>query len=193
MNADARIGPGRLVLVVGPSGAGKDTLLAAAQEACRGEPSIVFPRRVVTRAGSADEDHATLGEAAFERAVAEGAFALDWPAHGLRYGIPAAIDIELQAGRTVVCNVSRTVVARARERYQQVAVVLVTAPPALLKQRLAARGRAADGDLGARLLRSEAVNRDVSPDVTIENVGSIDSGVRKLLEAIRPPVDALRL
>ena len=72
-------------------------------------------------------------------------------------------------------------------------MVLVAAPPALLKQRLAARGRDADGDLGARLARSEAVSRDVSPDVTIENVGSIDSGVRKLLEAIRPPADALRL
>jgi ribose 1,5-bisphosphokinase len=193
LNVEARIGPGRLVLVVGPSGAGKDTLIRAVQEACRGDREVVFPRRVVTRAGSADEDHDTLSEPAFERAVASGAFALLWSAHGLRYGIPSAIDTELQAGHTIVCNVSRTVVAAARERYVQVTVVLVTAPREVLVQRLAARGRAADGDLGARVARSEAVGRDLAPDVIIENVGSVDCGARKLMEAIRPPVHAVWL
>lgn len=193
LNVAPRIGPGRLVLVVGPSGAGKDTLLAAAQDACRGDREIVFARRVVTRTATSAEDHDTLDQAAFERAAAGGAFALDWPAHGLRYGIPAAIHVELEMGRTVVCNVSRTVVARARERYLQVAVVLVTAPPELLMQRLAARGRGADGDLSARLARSEAVGPGISAEVIIENIDSVDAGVRKLLEAIRPPVDALRL
>lgn len=44
------IGPGRLVLVVGPSGAGKDTVLTLARDACRG--TVLFPRRVVTRPAS---------------------------------------------------------------------------------------------------------------------------------------------
>ena len=72
----ARIGPGRLVLVVGPSGAGKDTLLAHARAACRDDPDIVFPRRVITRPSSAAEDHDTLSDAAFDQAVGEGAFAI---------------------------------------------------------------------------------------------------------------------
>ena len=53
----ATIGPGRLILVVGPSGAGKDTLLGLAKAACADDPGIVFSRRVITRQASASEDN----------------------------------------------------------------------------------------------------------------------------------------
>ncbi|MCC2112585.1 MAG: phosphonate metabolism protein/1,5-bisphosphokinase (PRPP-forming) PhnN, partial [Hyphomicrobiales bacterium] len=43
-------GPGRLVLVVGPSGAGKDTLMAAIG---RARPDLHIVRRVVTRPSEA--------------------------------------------------------------------------------------------------------------------------------------------
>src|SRR5450756_1114872 len=89
-----QIGPGRLVLVVGPSGAGKDTLIDAVRAACRDEAGVVFPRRVVTRPWSAAEDHDTISDASFDQAAANGAFALWWAAHGLNYGIPAAIDAD---------------------------------------------------------------------------------------------------
>src|SRR5262245_1288286 len=112
------IGPGRLVLVVGPSGGGKDTLIAGARSACANsactdDASVVFPRRVVTRPSSSFEDNATMSEDAFRQAVAEGAFALWWDAHGHAYGIPASIDDDIRAGRTVVCNVSRGIVGEA--------------------------------------------------------------------------------
>ena len=164
------IGPGRLVLVVGPSGAGKDTLIDLARATLRNDASVVFPRRVVTRA-AAGEPHDTMDADAFENAARAGAFALTWDAHDLRYGIPAEIDAHIRAGRTVVCNVSRTIVAQARECYAEVRVVLVTAPAEVLAARLAARGRGSDGDLAKRLARSDAF-AGFAADCVIDNVGA---------------------
>jgi phosphonate metabolism protein PhnN/1,5-bisphosphokinase (PRPP-forming) len=115
------------VLVVGPSGAGKDTLIARARAACRGDATVVFPARVITRPPSIFEDNEFMPPSAFEQAAANGAFAIWWSAHGHMYGIPLAVDFDIEAGRTVVCNVSRTVVAAVRERYANVVTVLVAA------------------------------------------------------------------
>jgi ribose 1,5-bisphosphokinase len=78
----ATIGPGRLILVVGPSGAGKDTLLGQARAACADNSSIVFPRRVVTREASSFEDNEQLSLDAFQQARSLGDFAVHWEAQG---------------------------------------------------------------------------------------------------------------
>jgi ribose 1,5-bisphosphokinase len=180
----APIGPGRLVLVVGPSGAGKDTLIELARQALRENPSVVFPRRVVTRASSAAEAHDATSDDAFERAVRAGAFALTWDAHDLRYGVPASIDGDIRAGRTVVCNVSRAIVNEARRRYANVVVALVTAPADVLAARLAIRARGSDGDIAQRLARGGAF-ADLEADCVIANTGAQETGAAALMAAIR--------
>ena len=101
---------GRLVVVVGPSGVGKDTLIGALAEHC---PEIVVARRVITRAaGAKGEDHDAVSEALFDARLALGHYAVHWSAHGLRYAIPATIDGALAAGRMVVFNGSRGGIAR---------------------------------------------------------------------------------
>jgi ribose 1,5-bisphosphokinase len=82
-----------------------------------------------------------------------------------------------------VCNVSRAVVAEARARYARVAVVLVTAPDAVLAARLAARDRGSDGDIEARVTR--ALPFEISADAVIENVGSPEAGAALLVDLIR--------
>lgn len=177
------IGPGRLIVIVGPSGAGKDTIIDGAKEACAENPAIVFARRIVTRAASSAEDHDTLDDAAFDRAAQDGGLAFWWQAHGLKYGLPASIDNDIRAGRDVICNVSRGIVDELRTRYTHVDVVLVTAPAEILAERLSGRARGSDGSLEQRLKRSDAFAA-FRPDRTINNDGPPDVAIARLLDVI---------
>ncbi|MCK1757631.1 phosphonate metabolism protein/1,5-bisphosphokinase (PRPP-forming) PhnN [Bradyrhizobium sp. 137] len=182
--AAGAIGPGRLVLVVGPSGAGKDTLLRLARAACSDDHDIVFPRRLVTRESSAAEDNLTLAPDEFRRGQQHGDFAMHWEAHGHSYALPLGINDDIRAGRTVVVNVSRTVIGALRQAYANVVVVAITAPPDVLAQRLAARARHSDGNIAARLSRSVDDAR-AHADITILNAGSAEYHSRQLVRVIR--------
>ena len=175
------IGPGRLVAVAGPSGAGKDTLIRIALAKV---PEAIVQSRVVTRPSSAAENNEEMTPAAFDAARAAGDFALDWEAHGLKYGLRRTLDDHIVAGRTVVVNVSRRVVPHLRQRYANVVAVLVTAPDEILMARLTGRNRSSDGALDQRLQRA-APEGDMKADVTINNIGEPDEMAALLVNAIR--------
>ncbi|MGB6394742.1 MAG: phosphonate metabolism protein/1,5-bisphosphokinase (PRPP-forming) PhnN [Bradyrhizobium sp.] len=180
----AAIGPGRLVLVVGPSGAGKDTLLGLAKAACADDADIVFPRRAITRAATASEDNEQLSPGAFRDAVERGAFAVNWEAHGHCYALRSAIDDDIRAGRTVIANVSRTVIGALRRAYLDVMVIAITAPPEILAERLASRGRGSDGRIEQRLGRT-VDDASATPDVTIVNMSSAEYHARQLVRIVK--------
>ncbi|MGV7213120.1 phosphonate metabolism protein/1,5-bisphosphokinase (PRPP-forming) PhnN [Bradyrhizobium sp. UFLA05-112] len=181
---ETAIGPGRLVLVVGPSGAGKDTLLGLAKAALTEAHDVVFPRRIVTREASAAEDNVSATPDEFRRGLDHGDFAAHWEAHGLSYALPVDINDDIRAGRTVVVNVSRTVIDALRQAYANVVVVAITAPPDVLAQRLAARARRSDGNITERLSRN-VDDAAAHADVTIVNAGSADYHGRQLVRVIR--------
>jgi ribose 1,5-bisphosphokinase len=178
------IGSGRLILVVGPSGAGKDTLIGLARAACADDGNIVFPRRVVTREASPAEDNEQVSLDAFRQAQAQGVFAMHWEAHGHCYALPRVIDENIRAGCTVVANVSRTVVEAMRRAYADVTVVSITAPPEILAERLAARARSSDGQIEHRLRRA-VDGVAAAPDVTVVNVGGVEHHARELVRIIK--------
>jgi phosphonate metabolism protein PhnN/1,5-bisphosphokinase (PRPP-forming) len=187
---------GTLVLVVGPSGAGKDSLLQYARSALADDERFVFVRRTVTRASDpGTEIVETVSERDFAAREIAGAFWLSWHAHGLAYGLPHAIVAPaLSAGRCVVANTSRGVIERASERHQTV-VVLVTASAETLARRLAARGREAASEIAARLMRANqflATDADhvVTNDGSLTEAGGAFCAVLRAIAGTTSPASA---
>jgi ribose 1,5-bisphosphokinase len=178
---------GLFVAIVGPSGAGKDTLLKAAAEALSHRPDIIFVRRVITRTSDGvSEDHDTLTPQAFEAARTAGLFCLSWRAHGLLYGLPHSALDAVRRGDAVVANVSRTVLVDAVQTFDRLAVVEITADPEVLVERIAARGRESEEDARERVARS--VTLRVPPTacsyVQINNSGPMEIARERLVRSL---------
>ncbi len=170
--------------VVGPSGAGKDTLIAGA---LRARPDLHLVRRVITRPTEAGgEAFEGVTEAEFARRKSVGAFVLDWQAHGLCYGIPKT---EVAGHGHLIFNGSRLALPAAKAVFPDLRVIVVTAPEAVLAARLASRGRETAADIAGRLSRADYTIPAGLNAVTISNDGTVDDGVAALL-AVLPPVRA---
>lgn len=173
---------GRLIAIVGPSGAGKDTLLDAA---CLADPYLVRVRRVITRPETAGgEPFCAVTDAAFDRLLTSDALAFWWQAHGLRYGIPATAVQQARAGQVVVFNGSRGALADIQRVEPMVEIVAVTAPDDVLAARLAQRGRETKDDIRRRLKRAAWGVPDSARVVV--NDGTITQGAQRLLAALNP-------
>ncbi len=178
-----------LVLVVGPSGAGKDTLLDAARAALDDDHAIPFRpprhhppgrgRRRGPRGGDTEQSSPTRR------------FALSWQAHGLRYGIPDDIEADLAVGRVVVANVSRGVIGAAAARFP-VRVIEITAPPEVLAARLAARGREDAADIAAATRARRCRCRMAYRPKRCMNDGSVRNGAARFLAALSRAASAAR-
>lgn len=176
---------GVLHLVVGPSGAGKDSLIDAARAA---RPDILFARRMITRSGDAGgEDHAAISDADFAEAEAEGAFALSWRAHGLAYGVPIEIETALAEGRHVVANGARRAIEEARAKFPKRRVLHVTAAPEILAARLAQRGRETPEAIAERLRGAREISLSGDDVIEVDNGGTLAEGVAAFLAALAPP------
>ncbi|BCB17952.1 phosphonate metabolism protein/1,5-bisphosphokinase (PRPP-forming) PhnN [Bosea sp. ANAM02] len=177
---------GVLVLVVGPSGAGKDTLMEAARDELGTDPRYRFARRLITRPAMAGaEDHESCDEVGFRAIEANGGLALSWQAHGLSYGIPAAELSGIGAGAVVIVNVSRRAIVAAERLVERVVVLNITAPVAVLARRLAARGRETEADIAARLKREAPLTAERAEVVTILNDRSVAEACAELLAVLR--------
>jgi ribose 1,5-bisphosphokinase len=113
-----------------------------------------------------------------------GAFAVSWEAHGLKYGVPASVLDDLDAGRLVVVNGSRSALDRFQAVFPRLVVVNVTARPDVLAVRLAARGRESAQEIEARLARAVEPLPDSFDTVTIDNSGSLDTAAVELVSLL---------
>lgn len=177
--------PGILIAVVGPSGAGKDTVMRLAAEAFRQNRSIVFATRVISRPPHESEAHDGVDDAEFAAREAAGAFLIAWRAHGLGYALPVALADVLAAGGTVVANLSRGAVAEARALAIRVLAVEITADAPLLAARIAARGRENASMREDRLARNATYAESFHADIVISNNTAPEIAASRLVEVIR--------
>lgn len=172
---------GRLVAVVGPSGVGKDSLIAAL---ARARPTLVVARRAITRPPDPSEPFEALSEEAFEARRKLGGFVLHWRAHDLRYGIPTSVRDEVAAGRDVLVNLSRGMLGEARAVMPRLLVLSLHAPPGILARRLAGRGREDAAAIRARVAREGTPPPLGVRCVPIDNGRAIGDAVDQALAAL---------
>ncbi|WP_439273755.1 phosphonate metabolism protein/1,5-bisphosphokinase (PRPP-forming) PhnN [Pseudochrobactrum sp. HB0163] len=177
---------GIFVAVVGPSGAGKDTVIDYARKHLPQDGSYHFVRRVVTRKADGNaEDHDSMSQAEFLNAVQAGAFCLYWQAHGLYYGLPRSAEDALGQGAVVIANLSRRVLGQVAGRFAKSAIVHITANHDVLAQRLAARGRESPQSIAARLHRNETVETCGLPLQVIDNSGELHAAGEKFVHYLK--------
>lgn len=171
---------GYLILVIGNSGSGKDSIIKEVME--RNQVlNLYAPERYITRKPSIDERNMFLTEQEFQQKSNQNKFALEWEIYNLKYGIPIEIDNWLQKGYHVIINVSRTVVEEAKKKYIKCKIVFVEVPFQITLKRLLKRGRENQAGLEERLERAKKNQKFSNADCIIDNSGSLENAINQFL------------
>ena len=179
---------GSLIYVMGPSGAGKDSVLGHARTLLPPGAPVVFAHRYITRpADTGGENHVALTRAEFATRRAYGLFAYHWNAHGNDYAVGREIHDWRAAGLTVVVSGSRDHFLRTGGLDSQARPVLITAPVERLRQRLEGRGRESAIEASERLERADAYELDDPRLVTIVNDGTLDEAAAAFVRLLARP------
>lgn len=165
------MGRGRLIVIAGPSGVGKGSIVLGLMER---DPRLVRSISATTRAPRATEtdgaDYLFVDDARFDAMVAAGDL-LEWAEvfHRNRYGTPAHwVEDQRRGGRDVVLEIDVQGAAQVKERAPD-AVLILLAPPSLedLEARLRGRGTEDDASIAERL---EAAERELAQATWFDHV-----------------------
>ena len=175
---------GRLIAVVGPSGVGKDSVMTGL---CDALPEFHLVRRVITRAAElGGEDYEATSTEQFERMRQDGAFALHWDAHTLRYGSPITVKYQLNRGTDCLVNLSRKVLSEGAAAFPRFVVLNITAAPETLAERLAMRGRETQAEIAKRLAQADKPLPDGLEVIHLSNDGALADTVARAAALLQP-------
>jgi ribose 1,5-bisphosphokinase len=171
---------GAWVFVCGASGAGKDSVIDAAQQRFSRHSSVVFARHLVTRPSEPGSVHEAVAEQDFRQLMATGGLCWHWQAHGFFYGIEVHYAADVKAGNPVVVNGSRAHV-NGLVRADDIKVVEISASREQLATRLQQRGRDDPLAIASRLARNSNVSQ-VQADCVVVNDASLAAAGQKLAD-----------
>jgi len=177
---------GRLIIVVGASGAGKDTVLKSAQKHFEGNPRVAFVRRVITReCNPKAEVHDSVSEQQFLEQQARGDFCVSWQANDLYYGLPASVHSGIAQGQLMVANGSRAAIDDIRSKFSELTTVHIVTSMDVLAMRLERRSRESAAEIKNRLERNNTIAELSGNDVvTIDNSGERQTAIDEFIDLL---------
>lgn len=176
---------GRLIVIVGPSGSGKDTLIGWLRQRLGDRPDILFVRRTVTRLADAEsEDHDTMSPAEFRQAEQDGRFAVTWGAHGMDYALPLSALDHVRRGRIAIANGSRKAVGDIERAFGDILLIRLAVDPGVLRERLRGRGRETRAEIDQRIERSATIGDSGCGGHVVDNSGPIEDAGQTVLQLI---------
>lgn len=171
-----------LVLVVGPSGAGKDSVIRGAEATLKNDPRFYFARRMVTR-NALQAGEINISAEAFRQRAESGYFAKTWNAHQLSYGLPwSELQPQNAAVQIIIANVSRTVLNDLLAEYGG-HVLYITASSTEIRRRLEKRHRETAASINQRLRRHIPLSEQL-PMTTIHNNGLLEDAIKQCVHSL---------
>lgn len=175
---------GRLLYLMGASGAGKDTVLDGVKTQL-GSRVYIAPR-IITRHCTPTEKRAiSVTPEQFQVMVTQGLLAMAWHANGLSYGIHRDIHHHLERGCDVLVNGSRAYLPQASLHFPELQPVLLHVDSETLRQRLIQRKRETQQQIQERLERNAHFSHlsdrpGISQPILINNSGPAEHAIAAL-------------
>lgn len=165
--------PGKLIVLTGPSGVGKGTLM---QKLLAQHPQLYYSVSATTRSprlGEIDgKSYYFITPNSFQELVAQGEF-LEWAEFaGNYYGTPrAAVLQQIQLGRSVILEIELAGARQIKASYPDALSIFILPPSFLeLENRIRARGQDSDEAITRRLNRAKEEIKAASEfDIQIVN------------------------
>ncbi len=173
-----------VILVVGKSGSGKDTLMRESQRLLQEEKNIPVNilQRYITRTSDKNEESISVTQEEYLQRKKANEFALYWRIYGNWYGCPkVSIDTPIKRGELVLINVSRSILNEARKNYPHCKIILIDVSLSIAEKRVKSRGRDTGKGLKDRLTRMKKEDIDMpQPNKIILNDDSLEKAVLAL-------------
>ncbi|MDO6527251.1 ribose 1,5-bisphosphokinase [Motilimonas sp. 1_MG-2023] len=177
----------KLFYLVGPSGAGKDSLINALRKQPLSCSLYIAPRYITRAPDSTAEDHIALSPTEFSEQKQQGLFAMQWQANGYQYGVGNEVNRQLDNGVSVLFNGSRAHISLARQLFgARLRMIALEVSADVLAERLRRRGRESEAEIMARLTRNQHYQSSLPLDCwRLDNNHSLTETTARLIAYIQ--------